>query len=287
MNLYFNANIPEMRSIIHFNRLSLEISETVRRLETGQRIVSAKDDPAGLISRESMRTDIQGIQAAQKNTMAANELLATADNSLANISRILLGDIGNKDDNGLIGLIYDTTIPAEMKKQQIEDILNLIDSTVQATNYNGKRMLDGSMKEGALFQLGKDVHTSLQYRMGLPSMTATNLGGASGKLYELRDIDLETDEGKTKAYAIVNEAINIVARQRGVIGAVQKNVLDSNSRNLDTQLEKVSETEGLISNTDVAWETSRLNRAELLAQAAMNSILYSRSYERFILNLFL
>ena len=283
MNIFSVTNVPEMRSIILFNRVSENLSEIVRRLETGQRILTGKDDPSGLLTRESMRTDIRGIQAAQKNTMMANGFLAAADSGLANISQMLLGDINQRDDTGLLGLIYDETLPTEMKRQQINTILNLIDGTIQTTTYNGKQMLNGSMTE-VLFQLGKDVQDSLQYRMSLPSMTVSHLGGASGVLEDLRTIDLDTEEGKGKAYAIINEAVTMVATQRGKIGAVQKHVLESNARNLDIQLEKVTEAEALISNADMALESSRLNRAEILAQAAMRSIVYSRGFGQFILN---
>ena len=283
MNIFSITNTPELRSIFLFNRIGTSISETLRRLETGQRIITGKDDPSGLISRETMRTDIRGIQAAQKNTMAANELLSMADSGLANISQMLLGDINQRDDTGLLGMIYDDTLPTDMKQQQINNVLNMIDGTIRSTNYNGKRPLDGSM-DNALFQLGKDVQDSMQYRLSLPSMMVSRLGGASGTLEELRTIDLETDAGKAKAYAIINEAVNMVATQRGRIGAVQKHVLESNANSLDIQLEKISEGEALISNTDIALESSRLNRAELLAQSTMNSILYSRSFGQYIFN---
>ena len=284
MNVYSIANTPELRSIFLFNNLSNQISETVHRLETGLRINSGKDDPSGLNARELMRADIRGIQAAQKNTTAANEMLTTADGGLANISRMLIGDINNRDDNGLIGLIYDTTLPGDMKKRQIEDILTMIDSTAHSTAYNGKRMLDGSMKDGALFQLGKNVQDSMQYRLAMPSMIVSSLGGETGNLSELRTIDLETDEGKAKAYAIVTEAINKVAVHRGTIGAVQRSVLESNSKNLDVQWTAVSEAEGLLSNADMALESSRLNRAEILAQSTMNAILYARSFRQFMIS---
>jgi flagellin-like hook-associated protein FlgL len=215
--------------------------------------------------------------------MMSNELLSAAEGGLANISRMLLGDINNRDDNGLLGLIYDDTLPTDMRRQHINDILSLIDGTARSTAYNGKRPLDGSMQD-VLFQLGKDVQDSMQYRFSLPSMTTTHLGGASGTLDELRTIDLDTEEGKATAYSIINEAVNMVAKQRGTIGAVQKYVLDSTTKYLDTQLEKVSEAEGLLSNADMALESSRLNRSELLAQSAMKAILYSRNFGQFILN---
>jgi len=283
MNIFSLTNIPEMWSIFHFNRVSNNISEIVRRLETGQRIIAGKDDPSGLLARETMRTDIRGIQAAQRNTMAASGLLTSAESGLANISRMLLGDINNRDDNGLLGLIYNDTIPASMKEQQINDILNLIDGTARTTTYNGKRLLDGSMND-VVFQLGKDVQDSMQHRMSIPSMTVSRLGGSSGVLEDLRTMDLDTEAGKAQAYAIINEAVNMVATQRGTIGAVQRHVLDSNARNLDIQLEKVMESEGLISNVDMALESSQLNRAEILAQSAMKAILHSRSFGQFILN---
>jgi len=135
---------------------------------------------------------------------------------------------------------------------------------------------------GVLFQLGKNVQTTMQYRLALPSMMVSQLGGATGNLSELRTIDLDTDEGKAKAFAIVTEAINKVAVQRGTIGAIQRSVIESNAKNLDFQLEKVSESEALISNTDMAWESSRLNRAEILAQSAMIAILYAQRFEQFI-----
>jgi flagellin len=137
---------------------------------------------------------------------------------------------------------------------------------------------------GALFQLGKNVQTTMQYRLALPSMMVSNLGGATGNLSKLREIDLDTDEGKALAYAIVTEAVNKVAVQRGTIGAVQRSVIESNAKNLDFQLERVSESEALISNADMALESSRLNRAEILAQSTMSAILYAQRFGQFIIS---
>ena len=286
MNVFSVANIPELRSIFLFNRMSLEISESVRRLATGQRIISGKDDPAGLISREIMRGNIQGIQAAQRNTSRANDMLAVAESGLSNISRMLVGDITNKDDGGLLGVILDDMLSPEMKEQQINNILTMIDRTARGTNFNGQRLLDGSMGE-VVFQLGMNVQDSLQHRITLPNVTTTHLGGASGTLHELRTLDLSTEAGKAQAHAIVNEAIRMVAVERGTIGGVQRFVLDANSRTLETQLERTVEAEGKISNVDIALESARLNRAEILAQSAMNAILHSRNFNRFVANLFL
>ena len=287
MNVFSVTNITEMRSIFHFNRISLEIADSIRRLATGQRIITGKDDPAGLMSRDIMRGNIHGIQAAQRNTVRANEMLSAAESGLAHISRMLVGDHTDPNDNGLLGLVLDQTLPAEIRQQQIDDMLTMIDRTARGTSHNGQRLLDGSMSE-MLFQLGHNVESSVQHRMSIPKMTTTGLGGESGVLYDLREkIDLNTDAGRAQALAIVNEAINQVAMQRGTIGGVQRFVLDANARSLETQLEKTMEAEGAISNVDMALESARLSRAELLAELAMRSILHSRNFERFKIGLLL
>jgi flagellin len=145
MTIFFSTNVPELRSIITFNRLSLDIANIMQRLATGQRIVSAKDDPSGLTARELMRADIRGIQVAQENTNRANSLFATADSGLADISQLLHGDPTDPSDTGLLGLIYDDTVPTSLKKAQIDDILNMVDSIARSTTYNGKAILGGAL----------------------------------------------------------------------------------------------------------------------------------------------
>jgi flagellin-like hook-associated protein FlgL len=135
---------------------------------------------------------------------------------------------------------------------------------------------------GAVFQLGGDVRSDSQLHVGIPSVRTSFLGGASGVLEELREIDFDTDAGKQKAYKIVSEAVKQTASLRAFIGVLQKSTLDTNAVHLDTQLEKVTEAEAEISNTDMALESSRLSRAELLAQTAMESLLYSRYFAQYL-----
>ncbi|MDR3183135.1 MAG: hypothetical protein LBT89_09500 [Planctomycetaceae bacterium] len=141
----YSVNLPELQALIEFNRMSLKIAGIVQRLETGERINSGKDDPAGLIIRDIMRRDIRGIQAAQKNTSAANELLTTADSAMANIADLLIGDINDPSNNGLIGLIWDDSVPTAMKQEQINNILNMVNVIAGTTTYGSKRLLDGSL----------------------------------------------------------------------------------------------------------------------------------------------
>ncbi|MCL2623231.1 MAG: hypothetical protein FWD31_06130, partial [Planctomycetaceae bacterium] len=57
-----------------------------------------------------------------------------------------------------------------------------------------------------------------------------------------------------------------------------QNLMGVNRENLEDQLLVLIDAEALISNTNIAEETSRLARYELLAHAAINSIQYSRAF---------
>ncbi|MDR2115817.1 MAG: hypothetical protein LBP87_05485, partial [Planctomycetaceae bacterium] len=144
MSIYFSTNIPEMRSVFSYNRISNEIANSMRRLETGQRINTAQDDPSGLIVREVLRTDIKGIQSAQKNVSQANSLLTIAESGMNNIASLLTGVQGT-DDTGLLGLIYDNQLSAGEKKSMISDVLNTIDSIARSTTYNGRQIINGAL----------------------------------------------------------------------------------------------------------------------------------------------
>src|SRR5206468_430945 len=80
---------------------------------------------------------------------------------------------------------------------------------------------------GAVFQLGPDVVTNQQARIGVGSVSTATIGGTDGRLYELRsgnDKDLATDP--TGAASIVDESINKITGLRGRLGAFQRTSLE-------------------------------------------------------------
>jgi flagellin len=129
---------------------------------------------------------------------------------------------------------------------------------------------------GALFQLGPDVVSSQQMRLGIGSMMTTRLGGVSGQLYQLKsggDADLRTSDASRKlADKIINEAISTVATTRGRLGAIQKASLEPNVTALQDSLTALTESEASISNADFAEESSNMTRLQLLIQAGAQTL---------------
>ncbi|MDR1478516.1 MAG: hypothetical protein LBJ00_06190 [Planctomycetaceae bacterium] len=135
---------------------------------------------------------------------------------------------------------------------------------------------------GTSFQLGKDISSAGRYNLGIATINSNNLVAKDGTtLAKLRGLDYSKSENVDTARQAITEFASQIATERGRLGTIQKNVLVTNQNNLEDQLAIVTESEAAISNTDVAFETSRLARQELIANSAMSAILYARSFSQF------
>ena len=121
---------------------------------------------------------------------------------------------------------------------------------------------------GALFQVGSDVVSNQQVRLGITGVNTGTLGGANGRLFELASggaKDLATDT--VGAAKIVDEVINQVATLRGRLGAFQRTTLESNVASLQDTLSNLTEAESSIRDADFSAETADLTRAQILVQS--------------------
>jgi flagellin-like hook-associated protein FlgL len=121
---------------------------------------------------------------------------------------------------------------------------------------------------GAQFQLGPDVVSNQQARLGITAVNTARLGGVSGKLFELRTgggKSIENDVGG--AARIIDEVITQVTGLRGRLGAFQRTTLDTNIFTLNDTLESLTDAESSIRDADFAAESARLTRAQILVQS--------------------
>ena len=126
---------------------------------------------------------------------------------------------------------------------------------------------------GALMQLGPDVDPTQQVRIAFHSIYATNIGGPSGNLAQLRygnDKDLLTD---TKgAYRIVEESILQISTFRGRLGSFQKYEVGRNLEQLQDLIEVASTMNSEIRDTDYAVESSSLAKNQLMMETIVSVI---------------
>ena len=124
---------------------------------------------------------------------------------------------------------------------------------------------------GATFQLGSDVTSTQQASIGIASVSTGQLGGATGRLYELGSGQAKSLASDVSGAAdVIDEVINKVTSVRGRLGAFQSTTLESNLVSLNETAANLQEAESSIRDADFAAESANLTRAQILVQSGTN-----------------
>ncbi|MBN2291825.1 MAG: flagellin, partial [Pirellulales bacterium] len=118
-----NTNVSSLNAQKTLARSNNQLQEALTRLSTGLRINSGKDDPAGLIASETLRSDIVSTQVAITNSERANQMIATADSALGQVSSLL---------NDVRGLVSEAANVGAMSSDQIAANQLQVDSSLEA-----------------------------------------------------------------------------------------------------------------------------------------------------------
>ncbi len=143
-------------------------------------------------------------------------------------------------------------------------------------NVKGRRANVTVTGGGSLFQIGQEVSAAGQIGIGIEAVNTARLGGVAGKLYELGSgagkslLDIGPDTPGSVLVDIVEQSINRVSTLRGRLGAIQKNVIDTNINSLGVALENISEARSAIVDTDFAETTASLTKAQILNQSGIS-----------------
>ena len=98
------------------------------------------------------------------------------------------------------------------------------------------------------------------------------------------DIDLGDAASAEKALDVIDGAINMVNTQRASLGAVS-NRLDNTINNLTNIVENTSASKSHIQDANVAAETSKLTKAQILNQAATSMLAQANASKQTVLAL--
>jgi flagellin-like hook-associated protein FlgL len=186
----------------------------------------------------------------------------------------------------MVATLNGYTMGADGRNLNLNTTMLKLDITLDEVVKAGDSVQFSITGGGATFQIGPDVVSNQQIRLGIGSVSTARLGGASGRLYQLRsggNADLSTD---TKlADKIIQEAILSIAKMRGRLGAIQRSTLEPAIASLQDSLEQLSSAEAQISNADFAEESSKLTRAQILVQAGTQTLSIANQFPQYAASL--
>ena len=142
MPLGMKHNIASINAINHLAKAQNELSDSLKRLSSGQRVNSGADDPSGLILSESLRAQVASAQQALQNSEFSLSLVQTAEGALVEVNNLLIemrqlattaANEGATDYNALLTLQF-----------QIHKAIEGIDRVSRFTSFGNKMLLDGS-----------------------------------------------------------------------------------------------------------------------------------------------
>jgi flagellin len=230
---------------------------TFQRLSSGLRINSAADDAAGLAVAEQMQADVRSYSMAERNTNNAISMVQTAEGALGQVSSILqrLRELSVQAANGDLSTVDRGYLDQEFTAMK-EEITRIFDNT----RFNGRNLLSGAATT-VDFQVGIDNTTSDRLSMAFGGQSLTTLG-----------IDATSLAGATPAaaqasIAAVEGAITATNTLRANFGA-SLNRLAVTVSNLQSMRTNLSAAHGRIRDVDVAEESSKMARNQVLMQAA-------------------
>ncbi|WP_236035032.1 flagellin N-terminal helical domain-containing protein [Alkalihalobacterium elongatum] len=136
-----NNNIQALNAYRNLHANQFNTSKNLEKLSSGLRINRAADDAAGLAISEKMRSQIRGLKQAERNSMDGISLMQTAEGALQEVHAILqrmreLAVQGANDTN--------TEYDREQIQKEIEQLKLEIDSISEKTEFNTRKLLNGS-----------------------------------------------------------------------------------------------------------------------------------------------
>jgi flagellin len=138
-----NTNIASLQGINRLTRNNADLAMRLQRLSTGLRINTGKDAPAGLIASENLRSEIAGINQAIDNSNRAMNVINTAEGSLGEVASLLLEIQSLTSQAANTGALSAEEIAAN--QLQVDSILNSINRSANTTQFNGVKLLNGSL----------------------------------------------------------------------------------------------------------------------------------------------
>ena len=267
MALVVNTNIAAMTATRGLNTNTKKTLESMERLSTGLRINHVKDDVAGLQISEILRTQIRGLDMSLRNTQDGASLLQVAEGSYEtiteNVQRIRELTVQGANDT------YATSERTAIAKEIAQRMLD-ITQIANTSRFNGVQLLDGT-QSSFIIQIGCNGTTNdtFQLSAALQVATAESLGltlasitVAAGGVFE--------SGGNARAYlATIDAALNTMFERRSTIGAFQ-NRMDSIISNIEITKENLSASESRIRDLDIASETAKLTKNQILQQASVS-----------------
>ena len=297
MSIYVNTNVTSLNTTNKLSKATHSLDTTYKRLSSGYRINSAKDDAAGLQISDRLTSQINGLKQGNRNANDGIALAQTAEGALDEVHTMLqrIRTLSVQSANGT-----NTTADRNSIQGEVSQLCAEINRIATKTTFGKQQILSGTGKglvdaKGKIaFQVGANANdtTSVSLSSGFSIAQMKTAHGGTDKGTLVADADGHKDNSfdvssASKAQLVLDDIdsyIGYVDKKRGEFGAIQ-NRLESTISNQSNIAENESDARSRIRDTDYAEEAANLSQQNIIQQAATSMLTQANSRPQIALSL--
>jgi flagellin len=241
-----------------------EIGKSMEKLSSGMRINKAGDDASGLAVSEKMRTQIQGLRQAERNTEDGMSFIQTAEGYLEQTASIIqrVRVLSVQAANG----IYSNE-DRQLIQVEVSALVDEVDRLASQAEFNRFKVLTGAYsrtnpKASMWFHLGANKDQRERVYIGTMTAQALRFRDGTGKVL----VTLSAPGGANDSIGIMDAALQRLAKQRADLGAYF-NRLEMTAKGLMSAYENTQASESRIRDADMAEEMVGFSKNQILVHA--------------------
>jgi flagellin len=267
--MIINHNMSAMYADRQLGVTQVDITKGMEKLSSGLRINRAGDDASGLAVSEKLRSQIRGLNQAERNIQNGVSFIQATEGYLQETQDILhrVRELAVQAANGIY--TEEDRMMIQVEVSQLVDEVNRIASHAQ---FNGMNMLTGAFATdsaaGKIMQLQVGANMDQNKQIFIGTMTASALGLVGGQGGEDEIISIDSPESANLTIGTVDAALKIVNRQRADLGAYQ-NRFEIAAEGVAVASENLQAAESRIRDTNMAHEMVGFTRDSILSQAGV------------------
>lgn len=280
--MIINHNMSAMFANRTLGQQNQRVGNNIEKLSSGMRINKAADDASGLAVSEKLRSQIRGLNQAEKNIQNGVSFIQTTESYLSETQDILhrLRELSVQSANGVY--TDEDRIQIQVEVSQLVDEINRIASHAQ---FNGMNMLTGAFTEGSdrvmQFQVGANMDQSERIFIGTMTAEALGIQGTQGAT---ETVSISTPEQANRTIGVLDTALQVVSKQRADLGAYQ-NRFEMASVGIASAAENLQAAESRIRDVNMAAEMVDYVKNQILVQSSTAMLAQANTQPQSVLQL--
>ncbi len=261
LTIFNNISSQNAQRYLEENRSQLGTSIT--RVASGIRLGKASEDIAGQAISQGLYSEVRALKQGARNLNDGIALINTIDGALNEQAGILirLRELATQAATGTVGDAERETIQLEF-----DALRNELDRIGAVTEFNGQKLVDGSLAAGATDQVVLQIGTSSASTGRINLNEVLDVTEVSSQALGFANESIVTQGDALAAIEKLNTALNSLNEIRGRVGANQ-NQLARAQNNLNVSIEGLTTALSTIQDADLAVELAALTKNQILVQA--------------------